>query len=136
MAQVRDPVTIVAEKRVPFDNVLPVIGIDYTGASFAMHVRNDYGDTGDPIIEIGDSVSGSEGLSVTYGDYADPVTGETVQASIIRIKINETTIEGIDLAVDEADDLRLVYDIHLTPSGGSKFVLCRGPFIITPGSTI
>lgn len=127
---------IVVPKRVPFDDTIVFIGADYSDATFAMHVREEEGDTGTPIITLGD-VSGSEGISATFDDeYTDPETEEPVEATIFRIRILEATLEALPLGADTSEDVELVYDLHVTPAGGVKFILCEGPFLVTPGSTI
>ena len=132
-------ININAPKRVPFNDTIPIIGPDYSGAAMAMHVRNFYGDTGAPVITLG-ALSSGEGLSVTY-DAAYPFEDQsgaavTAPASIFRIQILEATLEALDLATPPDKAAQLVYDIHVTPVGGEKFILCGGQFLITPGSTI
>ena len=132
-------INIHVPKRVPFNDTIPLVGANYSGAALVMHVRNFYGDTGTPVIALG-ALSGGEGLSVTY-DAAYPFTDQsgaavTEPASIFRIQILEATLEALDLATPPDKAAQLVYDIHVTPSGGDKFVLCGGQFLITPGSTI
>jgi len=130
-------IPIVAEKRVPFDDNIVEIGVDYSGGAAAMQVRQNPGDQGTPLINLGMIGSGSEGLSLTYDpDYEDPRTGEVVGATILGIKIAEATMEGLPYSGDRSVPLQLHYDIQVTPSGGTKFVFCEGTFTINPGVTL
>lgn len=131
-------IDIIAGKHVPFDDTIPEMWIDYTGATPLMEIRNEPGDQGDPIISLGVSVAEAEGIEITYDpDYADPDGGEP-GASIIRIIIDEATLEGGDVpyGADTADRVELHYDLHLTPVGGKKFIYCSGKFIVDPGVTL
>lgn len=130
-------ISIEAAKRAPFDDTIPVMAIDYTGAVLAMEIRNEPGDQGDPLATLGASVGGGQGLSLEWDpDYPDPETEIPDGATIIRIRINETTLEGLPYASDPAADRRFYYDLHLTPAGGKKFVFCAGAFVVSPGVTL
>lgn len=129
-------IDIYASKRVPFDDTIPELLVDYSGATASMQVRAEPGDSGAAIITLGMSVAGSEGLTIEYdATYPDPRTDEEVGATIVGIIIDEATLEGLSLGADTADDVTLHYDIHLTPSGGKKFVYCAGRFVVQPGVT-
>lgn len=130
-------INIAAEKRVPFDDSIAEMGADYSGATPAMEIRAEPGDQGTALVSLGASSSGSEGIVVTYdSDYPDPEGVLPDGATLVRIIINETTLEGLDYGGDPAEPVTLYYDIHLTPSGGKKFVFSQGKFIINPGVTL
>ncbi|MXP42997.1 hypothetical protein [Allopontixanthobacter sediminis] len=130
-------INIIAPKRVPFDDTIPVTVLDYTGATPLMEIRAEPGDQGGALVSLGASSSGSEGIAITYeAGYLDPDTGDVVGASIVRIIINETTLEGLAYGADPSQSVTLYYDLHLAPSGGKKFILCAGAFIIMPGVTL
>ena len=128
---------IVADKRVPFDETIPDFRGDYTGATALMEVRSEPGAEGTPVISLSTTLSSGEGIVVTYDDeYTIEHNGVTYTgASLIQILINETTLEGIDYAASPDEGATYHYDLHLTPSGGTKFVASRGTFTIDPGTT-
>lgn len=130
-------VNIPVEKRVPLDITIPEMGANYTGATLAAEVRASPGDTGSAIITLANATPPTEGLSVTYdAAYVDP-NGELENgASLVRMLITEDTLEALTLSTPASDPLVLHYDIHLTPSGGTKFVFARGTFTVNPGVTI
>ena len=129
-------INIVAPKRVPFDDTIAMMGVDYSSATPLMEIRPEPGGSGTALVSLGASSSGSQGIAITYdADYPDPDGIMADGATIVRIIINETTLEGLSYGADPADDVTLYYDIHLTPSGGKKFVYCAGKFAVMPGVT-
>lgn len=131
-------IDIVAPKRVPFDETIDDERGDYTGATFAMQIRAEPGDTGAPVLTLGNYISG-QGILATYEeipDPSDPTGVDLIWASRVRIRILEATLEAIGLSADTADDLRLYYDLHVTPIDITKFIMCRGRFTISPGVTL
>lgn len=130
-------IPLLAPKRVPFDDKVPDFRGDYTGATPLMEIRPEPGGDGDPLVSLGPSVSGGEGIAITYdADYDFVHNGTTYTgASLIRIIVNETTLEGLAYGADPADPVTLYYDLHLTPSGGKKFIAFSGTFTIDPGVT-
>ena len=130
-------INILAPKRVPFDDTIPMMAVDYSGATPLMEIRAEPGDTGSALVSLGLSTSGSEGITVTYDSgYPDPDGLLPDGATVVRIIINETTLESLAYGADPAEDVELFYDIHLAPSGGKKFVFCGGSFTVTPGVTL
>lgn len=130
-------INIAAPKRVPFDDTVPDLRADYTGATPLMEIRPEPGGTGTALVSLGASVSGGQGIALTYdAGYEQVHNGVTFTgASLIRILINETTLEGLAYGADPADPVALHYDLHLTPSGGKKFIAFAGTFTIYPGVT-
>lgn len=129
-------IDIVASKRVPFDDVVPDMRGNWAGATPLMEIRVEPGDGGTAPVQLGASVSGGEGIAITYdAAYPDPDGEEFIGASLIRIIVNETTLEGLAYGADASKPVALNYDLHLTPSGGKKFVAFGGAFIIEPGVT-
>lgn len=124
-------------KRVPWVDDIAVEGPDYSGATFKMEIRQRQGDGGPALVTLNTATAGSEGISCTYEpSYADPETGETFAASIVLIQINEATMEGLATGTPTDSPVQLVYDIHVTPVSGPKFVLCYGKFTYWPGVTL
>lgn len=130
-------VPIIAPKRVPYDDVIPKMGVDYTGYTPLMHVRLEPGQTGTPLITLGASTAGSQGIAISYdADYPDPFGELSDGATIVQIIIDEATLEALALNTPASTPLVLYYDIHLTPSAGKKFIYCEGTFTIPPGVTV
>ena len=131
------PISI--DKRTGFTDEIVIIGPDYSAAAFKIDIRNQKGDTGTALIALVTADSGSQGISATYDAayvFDNNGTEETAPASIITIQIDEATIEALDLGNPAREVVDLVYDLHITPSVGLKFVQCGGSFKIDPGSTI
>ena len=128
---------IAAFKRVPFVDSVAILGPNYTGAAFAMHIRNHNGDTGTPLVSLATAAAGTQGISVTYdAAYAYNDVGDTAPASKILIQIDEATLEALSLNNPTEKPVVLAYDLHVTPAGGVKRVELFGQFIINPGATI
>lgn len=128
---------IAAFKRTPFVDDVAILGPNWTGAAFLMHIRNKNGDTGTPIISLATATAGTQGISVTYNAaYVYDDAGSTAPASIVLIQIDEGTLEALALNNPSNKPVELVYDLHVTPSGGRKAVELYGQFIINPGATI
>ncbi len=112
-------INIVADKRVPFDDTIPEMAIDYSGATALMEVRAEPGDTGDAVLSLSTALASGEGIAISYdAGYADPEEVDPPGATIVQLLINETTLEGLELAADPDKDATYYYDIHLTPDGG------------------
>jgi len=130
---------IPAFKRVPFDDDVVVIGENLTGATFLMHIRAHRGDTGTALVSLGNASPPTQGVSVTYDaayQYQDGNELISAPASKIRICIDEATLEALSLGTPYDEPVELFYDLHTTPSGGTKRVQFGGKFIIKPGVTI
>lgn len=127
-----------ADKRVPFVDDVAILGQNYTGAAFTMHIRNAPGDTGTPIVTLATAAAGLQGISVTYNAaYVYNAAGDSAPASLILIQIDEATLEALSLANPTAGALVLYYDLHVDPAGAApKRVELRGTFTIDPGVTI
>ena len=131
------PITIIADKRVPFDDSFYDMREDYTGATATMEVRNEPGGQGPAIVTLGMSSNDGEGFAITFDPaYPDPDTGALDGASRVRLFINETTLEALEYNAAPEKSAVLHYDIHLDPAGGKKFVFAHGQFIISPGVTL
>lgn len=128
---------LVAFKRVPFDGRIFRMGDDLTPATPRMEIRPEPGGSGSALVTLDASTAGSQGIIVSYDpDHPDPDGLMANGASVIRIIIDETTLEALSLGSPASSDVVLHYDIHLTPDGQKKFVLCSGTFTIKPGVTL
>lgn len=126
---------LVVQRWTPFDYSIQLpVGLDFTGATATMQARLRPDAPGDPIIDLAIASSAGEGLSWTHVDDDGVVT------STLRIRINETTAEGILLnagkapTVDKREDVRLSYDIHITGGGFAKTRWYEGVLTIRGGA--
>lgn len=125
---------VAVSKRVPWVEDLAVEGPDYSAGTFKLELRQDPGDTGTALVTLNNAAAGVEGISATYNTaYADPETAQTFAATVFVFRINEATMEGLAIATPTRNPVILHYDLHITPVGGTKFVLCYGSFTYQPG---
>lgn len=130
-------IDIPAFKRVPFDDDVAIIGENLSAATFLMHVRANRGDTGTPLITLGNASPPSQGVSATYNPaYQWQEDGEilTAPASLVRIIIAEATLEALSLGTPYTEPVELFYDLHATTD--TKRVQFEGKFPLKPGVTI
>lgn len=112
---------ISANRYAPHEDSMVIEGYDFTGATLKMQVR-DRPNGGAIRADITPTVSVStvEGIAYT-----------TVSWSIAEVDMEampeDPTTPGADVT--------LYYDVHLTPSGGTKFVPFGGKFIVKAGVT-
>lgn len=128
------------------------IGVDFTDAVFAAQVRLTGDAIGSPLVDLATVGSGaSEGVYLTYGGtdtianhiaagrlYEVPdgyQSTDSVALSVVGLRINETTMEGLPFPGERGDDAELVWDMHITPSGGIKDKWIGGDFIVRAGAT-
>lgn len=142
------------DRYVPFIETIPVLEEDFTGAIFKMQVRDrkDGGTVRADLATVGSMAS--EGVTLVYAG-TDTVAAhiaasrldqedadalglagtDNLTMSVLGIRINETTMEAMPEPAEIGDDLPLVYDIHITPSGGNKDLWFGGVFTVRAGST-
>ena len=109
-----------------------MLGVDWSAAAFKMGLAGQVGST--PLITLINATAGTQGISATYdAAYVDPVTGETVGATIVRPQIDEATFEALDWGDDTTASLVLAHDFLVTPTGQQQFVWFDGLFTILPG---
>lgn len=122
-----------AYKRAPWTGSFAIIGPDWSAAAYLMHVRQQWGDTGTPLL-----VPDIDATFDPAYTYYNPRTRQTITApaTLLAMSIDEADLESLPFAGDEEKALELVYDLHITPSGGVKVVALKGSFTVYPGSTI
>jgi len=125
---------LVAQRFTPFIHAIDFIGYDFTGATFKMEVRQYRDQAGAALISLIGASAGSEGISVSVATDDDGIPTSTV-----TIQIDEATLEAVlpypDSGVKAGSDVALVWDIHITPSGGTKTRWLQGAFILAAGAT-
>ena len=130
-------IPLVAYRRVALHVEIPIMGENYAGATLAMHVRNEPGDTGTPLIALANVTPPNQGLSVTYNaSYPDPDGKLPNGASLVRVSISKATLEALPFPSDRSKPLELCYDIHITPPSETTFIYCGGAFLVYPGVTV
>ncbi|WP_404415563.1 hypothetical protein [Brevundimonas vesicularis] len=121
---------LTVQRWTPFVYQIDFEGLDFTGATMAMQVRLYRDAPGSPLIALANAAANAEGLSVSVATIDDTTV------STVQIRINETTAEGLLLnAGKPGDDVRLVYDLHITGGGFPKTRWLEGAFIIKGGAT-
>ena len=108
----------------PLDETIIINGIDLTGAAFLLEVR-DRRDGGALRATLTTQVSAVEGVYLSSVE-----TVEGVPVSTLQIRFDEATMEAMPLPTEVGDDLTIVWGMHITPSGGTKFMAFDGPFTI------
>lgn len=131
---------LLAYKRVPFVEpdgaTFAVVGPNWASAAYRMQIRQRPGDTGAALITLTTAAAGSQGISASYvAEYALP-DGTEAPATKVLIQIDEATLESLEMGTPYDEPVELFYDLHITPSGGTKINYCGGKFTIAPGVTI
>lgn len=135
----------------PFVRTLQFEGVDFTGATFAMQVR-DRKDGGELRADLATVATASaQGVRIIYGgtdtvanhiaagrieEAPEGMAGtDSLTLSLVGVRINETTMEAMTPATEIGDDAEAYWDLHITPSGGLKDLYLYGPFYIRAGVT-
>lgn len=143
------PLALTAGRYVPFVYDIDMVGLDLTGATFASEVRDrkNGGNVRATLATVASEIEGIRLLEVATAD-ADDVTAYAAEGitialgtsiTRIRIRIAEATMEAMDLAEDNGtpgEDASAFWDMHITPSGGDKYLAFAGRFYIIAGATI
>jgi hypothetical protein len=143
---------ISADRWVACIRTLAFIGFDFTGADFLAQVRLTADAIGSPLVNLATvTLSTAEGIRLIYGG-TDTITNHiaagrltavppgyspssSVALSVLGLRINETTMEGLPFTNPRGGDEGLVWDMHITPSGGIKDKYCGGTFTVRAGVT-
>jgi hypothetical protein len=142
-----------ADRWTPFIHSLVFIGVDLTGAAYAMHVRATKDVSGTPLASLATAAAGAEGVRTIYAGsatIADHIAAarmlpderpqsfeltDVVMLSEVGIRVNEATMEAMPWPGVRGNDLTAYWDLHVTPSGGVKEVYAAGKFIVRAGAT-
>lgn len=146
------PIPINADRWVACIRKIAFVDRNFTGAAFAAQVRTTGDATGSPLVNLGTvGGMGSEGVWLDYGG-TDTVQNHiaagrlpevppgltlttSVAVSVVGIRINETTMEGLPFPDERGDTWEGVWDLHITPSGGIKDKYAGGKFFARAGAT-
>lgn len=120
---------IKAARWTPFKYPIVFEGIDLTGATYALQVRDR---------KDGGFVRATLGTVTTANTEGVRFVSFTGGNSTVEIFISEATMEAMDIAADASSvgsDGQAFWDLHITPSGGVKFVALEGTFTVKAGAT-
>lgn len=126
---------IAVDRWAPFSDSINFEGFDFTGGTFSLQARLYRDAPGDPLISLTNSTAPAQGLSVAV------TTTDGVPTSVLAIRINETTLEGVlPFAVTDGapnrkagTDVELVWDLQITATGFPKARWLEGVFTINAG---
>lgn len=100
-------------------------GIDLTDADFRLEVRDrrDGGSLRAGLDTV--ATASAEGVRIVSVD-----TSGALPVTTLGIRINETTMEAMPDAPEPGDDVDLWWGLHITPSGGIKFLAYDSTFTV------
>lgn len=143
------PWTIYGDRGVNLDETIPIVGRDFTGATYRCQVRLTPDAPGSALI--------SPVISLTYGgtdtvanhiaagrinakieEYVNPATntnyapGDSVPLSLVHVHVDNSLMKAPDVpaAIPLGDDVTLAWDLLITPSGGSEDKWVAGGFVV------
>lgn len=141
-----------ADRWTPFVRRFTFVDRNFTGATFAAAVRMVLDAPGAPQVDLG-SVASSASQGV-WLDYAGTDTVQNhiaagrlrevppglematpVAVSVVGIRINETTMEGLPFPAERGDVFEFFWDLHVTPAGSLKYKAIGGKFRVHGGAT-
>jgi len=106
-------------------------GVDLTGAEFRLQVRLLPNTPGGALVDLATVASAAaEGVRLIGVEMID---GNPV--SMVGIRINETTMEGLPFTGELGDDSVFAWDMQVTPAGGLKAKWIGGDFIVEAAVT-
>jgi hypothetical protein len=140
-----------ADRWVACIRVFSFVALDFTGATFLSDVRLKPDASGAPLIHLVNAAANAEGLAL-LGAYTSTVQahidagrlsevppgyalGDTVTVSQVQLRINETSMEALPYPGERGEDATLYWDLHVTPTGGTKDKYLGGLFICRAGVT-
>lgn len=109
-----------ANRFAPHTDYIDIESFDFTGAVCKLQIR--------------DRKNGGQ----LRADLVPTVTVSTVEGVVtsrITWTIPEVTMEAMPLSSEISPDVKLFLDLHITPSGGVKFVPIEGTFTVKSGVT-
>lgn len=139
-------VPLVGDRWTPFVHTLELQGDVLTGAAIEMHVRLAFDAPGSPLIdiEVGNGITIAYAGSATVaahlaaGRISEVPEGlleaDSLDLSLVDLLIPEVSMEAMPFPAERGDNAVFHYDIHVTPSGGTKQVWFRGTFTVRAGA--
>jgi hypothetical protein len=132
-----------ADRWVSCVRTLAFVDFNFTSATFASHVRLHPDASGSPLATATVTLVYAGSATVSAHIAAGRLPGlppgmeltDTIYVSQVRITIAEATMEAMPYPAELGDDMILYWDLHITPSGGTKDVYAAGKFIVRGGAT-
>lgn len=119
-----------ADRRTPyFPDTINFPGVDFTGATVLMEVRQVKDTEGDALISLEDVTSGQ-------GVYISTASPGGVITSYLQILIFKEVMEELPFPAERGEDLALWWDLLIQPSGGFRQRWLAGKFIVEAGVSI
>lgn len=124
------PYDIKAGRFVVHEDYLDFVGFDFTGATFAMQVR-DRPNGGALRADLSTvTTAAAEGVRLDSVTTVDGIT-----TSRVAWRINKATMKAMPLAADPEADNLIHYDLKISPAGETEYVAAEGTFTIKNGVT-
>lgn len=121
-----------ANRWTPFVYTIDFVGFDFsTAILLAAQVRDrkDGGTIRANLVAVG--TASQEGVRLVNVIY-----NNGIPTSTISFRINETTMEAMNVALEPGEDGNLWWDFHIDPGGsGLKYVALEGKFKVKAGVT-
>ncbi len=117
-------VDLLAHRGVPFTDTTDFYGQDYSAADFRVELRR-YRDAPEAVLILSTQTNlNAQGISVSVA------SEDGVPVSSVRIRINETTIEGLQFTSPRGGNLVLQYALDVTGGGLGKHRRMQGAFTV------
>lgn len=129
-------VRLLADRWTAYSRIVRFVGVDFTGADFALQVRTSRDQVPAPLALANLSkvtTVGAEGVR-----FVGVTTADGVPTSELHIVIAKATMAAMDVAADSGlagSDGTAFYDLVIAPTNAAAFVAMAGEFVIEAGST-
>lgn len=122
---------LVAKRWEPFVHTIDFVGFDFTGATFLAQVRLFPDAPGVPLVDLATvTTANTQGIRLV-----GVTTANGIPTSSVYIRINEPVVEGLPFPSEPGADNPLAWDMQIVPSGGDKYRILEGRFIVDSGVT-
>lgn len=112
-------------RNVLYVDTLSIRGVDLSGATLKMQVRLYPDAPSTPLIDLAMAASNAQGLSVTV-----TTDDDAIPTSVIQIRINKTTMQGMPATNPLGEDAELAYDLTVSGGGFDEGIWFKGPFVV------
>jgi hypothetical protein len=148
-------IDLVADRWVPFNAAIAIIGIDFTGATFSAHIRSTPDASGSALVTMANVTTSATGVRLAYGGtdtIANHITADRLSevpdgyssgdsVALSQVVLQVATVDAtngvgtLPFPAERGDDAVFYYDLHVTPSGGTKAVYLSGTLTVRAGVT-
>lgn len=136
----RLPNPLEANRWEPFVRRIRFEGLDLTGATFLAEFR-DRKDGGflraslATVMDVDDEGITLVSVNNEDVDFGGDIGTVNVPVTTISMRIDEATMEAMDVATEPGDDGSIWWDMQITPSGGDKYRAIESAFMVMAGSS-